>query len=113
MIVIRFFNLVWDGGMRAGDSSNRTFNHPAQKPLELMRWCIELITRPSDTIFDPFMGSGTTGAACMQLGRNFIGCEIDPTYYAIAERRIRDAVAQPALFTLDAPQVKPVQGVLV
>lgn len=47
------------------------------------------------------MGSGTTGVACMQLGRNFIGCEIDQTYYAIAERRIKDAAAQPPLFTLD------------
>jgi len=45
------------------------------------------------TILDPFMGSGTTGVACVQTGRNFIGIEIDPDYYAIAERRIRDAQA--------------------
>ncbi len=89
------------------------FGHPTEKPLTLMRWCIENYTQPGDTVFDPFMGSGTTGVACMQLGRNFIGCEIDPTYYAIAERRIRDAAAQPALFTLDAPQVKPTQDRLI
>lgn len=94
----RFFNLVWDGGMRAGDKINRTFNHPTQKPIELMRWCIDLVSNPGDTIFDPFMGSGTTGVACMQLGRNFIGCEIDPKYFAIAERRIHDASLQPQLF---------------
>ena len=94
-------------------AETRDRKHPTQKPLPLMRWCIELITQPGDTIFDPFMGSGTTGVACMQLGRNFIGCEIDQTYFSIAERRIRDAAAQPALFTLDTPQVKPTQDRLI
>jgi len=55
---------------------------------------IIMLTDETDTIFDPFMGSGTTGVACMQLGRNFIGCEIDPTYYAIAEKRIKQAQMQ-------------------
>ena len=45
-------------------------------------------------VLDPFMGSGTTGVACMQTGRRFIGIEIDPTYYAIAEKRIRQAESQ-------------------
>ena len=67
--------------------------HPTQKPLALMKWVIETYTNEGDTILDPFMGSGTTGVACVQTGRNFIGCEIDPDYYAIAERRIRDAQA--------------------
>jgi len=67
--------------------------HPTQKPLELMVWCVEKFTNEGDTILDPFMGSGTTGVACVQTGRNFIGIEIDPDYYAIAERRIRDAQA--------------------
>jgi DNA modification methylase len=66
--------------------------HPTQKPIELMKWCLEIAT--SDTIFDPFMGSGTTGVACVQTGRNFIGCEIDPGYFAIAEKRIKDAQQQ-------------------
>jgi DNA modification methylase len=51
-----------------------------------------------DTILDPFMGSGTTGVACIQLNRNFIGIEIDPTYFAIAQERIRVAQMQPNLF---------------
>jgi site-specific DNA-methyltransferase (adenine-specific) len=72
--------------------------HPTQKPTGLMRWCIQNWTNPTDTIFDPFMGSGTTGVAAIQLGRNFIGCEIDPTYYAIAEKRIKEATLQPQLF---------------
>ena len=71
--------------------------HPTQKPIEVMKWVLELTTNPNDTIFDPFMGSGTTGVACAQTGRNFIGCEIDPDYFAIAEKRIRNAYAQPLL----------------
>ena len=70
------------------------YGHPAMTPLKLMKRLVNLFTQPGDTIFEPFMGSGTTGVACMQLGRNFIGCEIDPTYYAIAEKRIKQAQMQ-------------------
>ena len=62
-----------------------------------MRWAIENYTNEGDTILDPFMGSGTTGVACVQTGRNFIGIEIDPDYFAIAERRIKEAQLQPRL----------------
>ncbi len=68
--------------------------HPTQKPVELAQHFIRLHTLPGDTVLDPFMGSGTTGVACVQTGRSFIGIEIDPTYYAIAERRIAEAQAQ-------------------
>ena len=74
--------------------------HPTQKPLSLLVWCIEKYTKEGDTIFDPFMGSGTTGVACVQLGRNFIGCEIDPKYFAIAEKRIKQAALQDPLFVI-------------
>lgn len=63
-----------------------------------MRWLVEKGTNQDATIFDPFMGSGTTGVACVQTGRNFIGVEIDPTYYALAERRIRAAQQQQTLW---------------
>ena len=69
-------------------------SHPNQKPLGLMKWCVEKITKPGDTILDPFMGSGTTGVACVQTGRNFIGMEIEPKYYEIAEKRIAEAQLQ-------------------
>jgi DNA modification methylase len=70
-----------------------------------MKWCLEVMKVPSSaTVLDPFFGSGTTGVACAQTGRRFIGCEIDAEYFKIAERRIRDAYAQPLLF--DAPAVK-------
>jgi len=69
-------------------------NHPAEKDpaivIQLLEWCSD----KGMTIIDPFMGSGTTGVACATLGRNFIGCEIDPKYYAIAEQRIEAVQAQ-------------------
>jgi site-specific DNA-methyltransferase (adenine-specific) len=74
--------------------------HPSQKPIGLIRKLVEDFTHKGDTIFDPFMGSGTTGVACMQLGRNFIGCEIDEGYFGIAEKRIKQAAAQEVLFTI-------------
>jgi len=71
--------------------------HPTQKPI---RWGTETLLRisePGDLVLDPFMGSGTTGVACVKTGRRFIGIEIDPTYFGIAERRIREAQLQPPL----------------
>jgi len=68
--------------------------HPSPKPIEYMRHLIERITDPGDTVLDCFMGSGTTGVACVQTGRNFIGIEIDAGYYAIAEKRIAEAQMQ-------------------
>ena len=61
-----------------------------------MLWCLSFLPEGC-TVLDPFMGSGTTGVACVQTGRNFIGIEIDPTYYAIAEKRIAEAQMQPSL----------------
>jgi len=71
--------------------------HPTQKPLALMKWCIEQAGNP-ETILDPFMGSGTTGVAAIQMGRKFIGIEREPKYFEIACKRIEQAVAQPQLF---------------
>jgi len=73
------------------------YKHPARKPIALMKRIIEASTNIGDTVFDPFMGSGTTGVACVQTGRNFIGIEIDPTYFAIAEKRIAEAQLQSRL----------------
>jgi site-specific DNA-methyltransferase (adenine-specific) len=65
--------------------------YPTQKPVGLMVWVLENYTDPSATILDPFMGSSTTGVACMKTGRNFIGIEIDKGYCEIARRRISEA----------------------
>lgn len=72
-------------------------NHPCPKPLWLLERFIERFTEEGDTILDPFMGSGTTGVACVKLNRNFIGMEINPDYFAIAKRRIEDAQKQTEL----------------
>ena len=80
--------------------------HPTQKPVQLMQWCVGFLP-PDDTILDPFMGSGTTGVACANLGRSFIGIEREPTYFDIACRRIEEAYRQPRLF--DEPAPKAVQ----
>lgn len=65
--------------------------HPNQKPLGLLRFLIENTTKAGDTVFDPCMGSGSTGVACVQTGRRFVGCEIDPTYYHSAVASIEYA----------------------
>ena len=77
-------------------------DHPTQKPLALMRWCLGFLP-DAETILDPFMGSGTTGVACVKLGRKFIGIEIDEGYFDIACKRIADAVARPDLFISRKP----------
>lgn len=67
--------------------------HPTQKPVALLEWLIATYTNPGDTVLDPVMGSGTTGVACANLGRRFVGIEKDPTYFAAAKARIESAYA--------------------
>lgn len=62
--------------------------HPTEKPVELMEYLISKVTKPGELVLDPFMGSGTTGKACKNLNRDFIGIEIDETYYNTARTRI-------------------------
>lgn len=71
--------------------------HPTQKPIALMEWCIDQAANKPQTILDPFMGSGTTGVACMNLGRKFVGIEREYKYFDIACRRIEDAQRQARL----------------
>ena len=89
---------VWDGGMRAGDPENREFLHPAQKPVEVMLWAIGLLPKTVKSVLDPFMGSGTTGVACVKRGFAFIGIEREPDYFEVACRRIEEAQRQPDMF---------------
>lgn|SRR5574343_389576 len=69
------------------DSKDKRY-HPTQKPSELVKQLLEVYSKDGDTICDPFMGSGTTGVACKNLNRNFIGIELDKEYYDIAVKRI-------------------------
>lgn len=82
-------------------------HHPTQKPLALMAWCLKWVK--GRVIQDPFMGSGTTGVAAIQLGRAFIGIEREPKYFDIACKRIEQAYNQRPLFTVDGPSAKPEQ----
>jgi DNA modification methylase len=75
--------------------------HPTQKPLPLMIWCLGFA--PAGTILDPFMGSGTTGVACVRTGRKFIGIEKEPKYFDIAVKRIEAELNRAPLF--DEPAV--------
>jgi site-specific DNA-methyltransferase (adenine-specific) len=70
---------------QTGEKGN---NHPTVKPVELMKYLIKLVTPPGGTVLDPFNGSGSTGCAAVELGFDYIGCELDPVYVKIAETRI-------------------------
>lgn len=98
---VRKFEWMWNGMLRQGQEERN--GHPTQKPLALMAWCIEQTENPK-SILDPFMGSGTTGVAAIQMGRKFIGIEREPKYFEIACKRIEQAVAQPQLFEPEPPK---------
>jgi len=92
---VRRIQWRWNGMIRQG---NEERFHPTQKPLGVMKWVIDLCPN-ADTILDPFMGSGTTGVAAVQMGRKFIGIEREPSYFDIACERIENAYKQGSLFT--------------
>ncbi|UAX94635.1 hypothetical protein LAC81_07590 [Ensifer adhaerens] len=91
---VRRINWRWNGMIRKGQEERF---HPTQKPLGVMKWCLGHIPEAS-TILDPFMGSGTTGVACVGGGRRFIGIERDERYFEVACERIRKAYHQADLF---------------
>lgn len=84
----------WHGMLQEPGHPKDVRQHPTQKPLGLMLWVIEHYTEPGDLVVDPYCGSGTTGVACVQLGRRFIGIEREAAYVEIARKRIADAQAQ-------------------
>ena len=88
----------WHGMLQDSRLPKEEREHPTQKPLGLMLWVIENYTDPGDLVLDPYCGSGTTGVACVQRNRRFLGIEREPAYCAIARRRIDDAAAQGNLF---------------
>ena len=97
-ILIYGFDSISNDVIKVANVPDNKIKHPTKKPIKLMRRLISILTSPGDTILDPFMGSGTTGVACVELGRNFIGIEKDLTYFNIATNRIKSA--QPALVGL-------------
>lgn len=95
---VRRIRFRWNGMLRQNNEPRG--DHPTQKPIEVMRWCIGHLPPDATTILDPFMGSGTTGVAAVKLGRKFTGIEIEPKYFDIACRRISEALKQPDLFVV-------------
>lgn len=98
---LRIFRLLWDGlcvgeGARHEVTAGQKRYHPMQKPEILMRWCIEQVGSPG-LILDPYMGSGSTGVAAIQMGKQFVGIESVESYFDIACKRIEDAQRQARL----------------
>jgi len=89
-----------DGGDNPRNRTNTLKQnfHPTVKPTKLMQYLVRLVTPKGGTVLDPFMGSGTTGVACKQLNRNFIGIELNEEYIVIAEKRISHQIIQKELF---------------
>lgn len=95
----RIFTWKWKGlACDKRGEANGLREHPTQKPIALMAWCIEQAGRP-DVICDPFMGSGTTGVAAALHGVRFVGIETEQRWFDIALRRISAAQRQPSLFS--------------
>ena len=95
----------WKGAARAGEGNSGRMKraHPSQKPVELMRWCLETARIGiGKTVLDPYLGSGSTGVACVTSGRKFIGVEIDEDYFDVACRRLEEAQRQTTLEWADA-----------
>lgn len=93
-MAVRRIKHLWNGMIRK-DQEERF--HPTQKPLGVMRWVLGFLP-DSVTIFDPFMGSGTTGVAAAKMGKKFIGIEREQQYFDVACKRIESAYKQPDLF---------------
>ena len=93
-----FRHYLINSTVAASFTGDQFYGHPSQKPVALLR---DLLPRFQGVILDPFMGSGTTGVACAQLGRSFCGIEIEPKYFDIACERITNAYRQKPMFPGD------------
>lgn len=104
----------WNAGGKRGIYTHcvnvgRQGDHPTEKPISLMAEIVADFTNANDFVCDPFMGSGTTGIACAQHGRRFIGIERNPQWFDLSVRRIEEAYRQPRLFAEPKPQPKQVE----
>jgi site-specific DNA-methyltransferase (adenine-specific) len=109
-----FPNRDWfiaDSASAVSDVNRLAKQHPCPRQDDVCEFIVSNWVEDGTTALDPFMGSGTTGVACVKLGRKFIGIEIEPKYFDIACRRIEQAYAQPDMFV--TPPAKPVQEALI
>lgn len=108
---VRRLRWRWQGMLQQDMANKEEREHPTQKPVPVMRWAL-MQAKGVQTVCDPFMGSGTTGVACVMEGLQFVGIERERKYFDIACRRIEQAYAQPRLFE-DGPAKKEEQTSLL
>jgi len=101
---VRRLQYLWSGMLKAPGETRG--DHPTQKPLGVMSWCLQQLPDGTKSVIDPFMGSGTTGVACAKAGMRFIGIEREPQYFEAACRRIEQAHRQPRLFEEPKPKAE-------
>jgi len=94
---VRKFKFRWNGMLQEDMKHKEIREHPTQKPAKLIEQIINKYSDEGMTIFDPFLGSGTTAVACINTGRNFIGIEKDEEYFNIAQKRVKEAQGQKRL----------------
>lgn len=93
--VARMHRQLWRGLCMRGEENGSQKLHPTQKPIALMAWCMEQAkVAEGATVWDPYMGSGTTAIACIRTGRKFIGHEKDEDHFNTAVERVRKELAQ-------------------
>ncbi len=109
---VRIFRFMWNG-MLQGKSieegaimqGNKKLNekriHPTQKPIALYRWIFQNYAKPGDRILDTHLGSGSSRIAAYDAELDFVGCEIDPTYFKLQEERFNEYTAQQSLFVME------------
>lgn len=115
------FEIAWGSQKRAarvieyarGKAVKDGKRHPTQKPIEVMVRCLQELPKGTKTIYDPFMGSGTTGIACIKQGLQFTGIEKDPSYFEIAIERITEAHSAPDMFVETARAPEPIQEAML
>ncbi len=95
---VRKFKWRWNGMLQEDMKNKEKRVHPTQKPLPLFKWILEKYSQPNDVILDPFLGSGTTAVACLELNRHFIGIELSPEYCEIAKKRIKPIIQNQQIF---------------
>jgi site-specific DNA-methyltransferase (adenine-specific)/modification methylase len=101
---VRRIRYMWNGMLKTPGETRG--DHPTQKPVGVMSWCLQQLPDGTKSVIDPFMGSGTTGVACAKAGMRFIGIEREPQYFAAACRRIEEAWNQPRLFEEPKPKAE-------
>lgn len=89
---VRYFRWRWNGMLQENMANKEQRYHPTQKPLPLMKWILNKYAKEGSTIFDPFMGSGTSMVAAKEMGFDYIGCDIDERYVKITEMRLNQEV---------------------